>query len=345
MNCAVLIPAYEADGHLVDTVRSLTALGAGRIVVVDDGSSPACGPFFDEARALGAHVCHHDVNRGKGAALKTGIRYILDTFPDCGCVVTADADGQHAAGDVLRVASLALENPGSLVLGVRRFDGADVPWRSRAGNRITSAVFRLITGRSCPDTQTGLRGLSRDLLLPALKSEGDRYEYEMNLLMDFADRKVPFLYEPIETIYLDDNRASHFRVVRDSWLVYRRPLTFALAAGASTLVDLGAFWLLGKLLGDGRARVFAASVMARLLSGGVNFFLNKKVTFRSRGDTKKESLRYLILFLAVMLVSGGTVALLSRLPVPTVLIKIVVDVLLFAANYIIERKWVFRRED
>ena len=134
-------------------------------------------------------------------------------------------------------------------------------------------------------------------------------------------------------------------MVRDSWLVYRRPLTFALAAGASTLVDLGAFWLLGKLLGDGRARVFAASVMARLLSGGVNFFLNKKVTFRSRGDTKKESLRYLILFLAVMLVSGGTVALLSRLPVPTVLIKIVVDVLLFAANYIIERKWVFRRED
>ncbi len=345
MEFAVLIPAYEADGHLVDTVRSLLALGAGDIVVVDDGSSEKCGVFFSEAEALGARICRHGVNRGKGAAIKTGIRYILDTFPDCRAVVTADADGQHAAADILRVAGLALENPDSLVLGTREFGGENVPWKSRAGNRITSAVFKLITGRSCPDTQTGLRGLPRSLLPLALQSEGDRYEYEMNMLMDFAERKIPFLCEPIETIYLDDNRASHFRVVRDSYLVYRRPVTFALAAGASTLVDLGAFWLLERLLGEGELRVFAAGVTARLISGGLNFYLNKKVTFRSHGDTKKESLRYLVLFLSVMLISGGTVAVLSRLPVPTVLIKIVVDCILFAANYVIERKWVFRRED
>lgn len=341
----MLIPAYEADGHLVETVRGLLALGAGDVVVVDDGSSEKCGVFFSEAEALGARICRHGVNRGKGAAIKTGLRFIEESMPYCRAVVTADADGQHAAPDILRVAGLALEHPGSLVLGVREFGGKTVPWRSRAGNRITSAVFRLITGRSCPDTQTGLRGLSRDLIPLALRAEGDRYEYEMNMLLDFAQRRIPFLYEPIETIYLDDNRASHFRVVRDSYLVYRRPVTFALAAGASALVDLGAFWLLGKLLGQGEVRVFAAGVTARLLSGGLNFFLNKKVTFRSHGNTKKESLRYLILFLSVMLISGGAVAVLSRLPVPTVLIKIVVDCALFIFNYVIERKWVFRRED
>ncbi len=342
-NVAVLIPAYQPDELLVRTVSGLLENGAGRVVVVDDGSDSACRKVFDSVEAMGVHVCRHPRNRGKGAALKTGIAWIRENVPDCLGVVTADADGQHAPADVLRVAELTYENPGSLILGVRDFSGETVPWRSRAGNRITSLVFRWMTGIRCGDTQTGLRGIPAALFNMAEAGEGERYEYEINFLLDAAEAKVPFVMEPIQTIYLDDNRASHFRVVRDSYLVYRRPLTFALVAAASALADLGAFWLLSALFPEGRRWVFAATVAARLLSGALNFFLNKRVTFRSRGDTGGQSLRYLCLFLAVMLVSGGTVAALSRLPVPTVLIKVVVDGVLFVVNYIVERKWVFKK--
>lgn len=343
---AVLIPAYEPDGHLLETVQGLLALPIDfMVLVVDDGSSPSCGTYFDALASLGVPVLHHDHNRGKGAAIKTGIRYISEQFPGCEAAITADADGQHAPEDIRRVAERALQSKNSLVLGVRDFSRENVPRNSCLGNRITSAVFRLLTHISCPDTQTGLRGIPAALFPMALAAEGERYEYEMNFLLDAAEQKCPFDMVPIETIYLDGNRSSHFRVVRDSFLIYRRPVTFLLGAVLSTLTDLGAFYILLRFaFQNDRTQTFFASVLARLLSGCVNFVFNKKVTFRSNGNTGKESLRYLCLFLVVMLLSANAVALLSWFPVPPLLVKAVVDSLLFIANYIIERRWVFRRD-
>lgn len=339
---AVLIPAYEPNEYLLDTAKDLLAVAP--IVVVDDGSSPSCAAYFDQLEALGVCVCHHDRNRGKGAALKTGIRYIAEHLPDCAGIVTADADGQHAPADIRRVAERTVQAGDALVLGVRDLNQAHVPKNSSLGNRITSKVFRLITRIDCPDTQTGLRGIPAALFPLALAAEGDRYEYEMNFLLDAAGQKFKFDMLPIQTIYLDDNRASHFRVVRDSFLIYRRPFTFLLGALLSTLVDLTAFSLLLRFLFHGdRSHVFLASVLARVLSGCVNFVFNKRLTFRSEGNSLRESLRYLCLFLVVMLVSSKGAALLSWLPLPMVLIKAVVDTLLFVGNYFIERKWVFRK--
>lgn len=343
---AVLIPAYEPDEHLLETVRGLQALPLDcMVVVVDDGSSPSCGTYFDALGALGVPVLRHDHNRGKGAAIKTGIQYLAEQVPGCAAVVTADADGQHAPEDIRRVAERALQSNHSLVLGVRDFSQENVPRNSFLGNRITSAVFRLLTHIDCPDTQTGLRGIPAALFPLALSAEGERYEYEMNFLLDAAEQKCPFDMIPIETIYIDSNRASHFRVVQDSLLIYRRPITFLLGAVLSTLTDLGAFYLLLRFaFQNDRTQTFFASVLARLLSGCVNFIFNKKVTFRSKGNTGRESLRYLCLFLVVMLLSANAVALLSWVPVPPVLIKAAVDSLLFLANYIIERRWVFRKD-
>lgn len=341
---AVLIPAYEPDGRLPETVRALLEAGSGPVVVVDDGSSPACAACFDALEALGVPVCRHARNLGKGVAIKTGVRYVLEHFPNCKGVVTADADGQHSPEDIRRVAERTAREGAFLVLGVRDFSQENVPWRSFMGNRITSGVFRAITRVRCPDTQTGLRGIPAALFPLALAAEGDRYEYEMNVLLDAAGRRLPFDMVPIRTIYLDGNQSSHFRVVRDSFLIYRRPAMFLLGAAASALVDLAAFSLFLRFLFRGdRSRLFAATVLARLLSGCVNFLFNKRFTFRSRGSAARESGRYLCLFLATMLVSGAGVAALGRLPVPALVIKIAVDSLLFLVNYIVERKWVFRR--
>lgn len=342
---AVLIPAYEPDEHLTETVRALLAVHDGPVVVVDDGSSPSRAACFETLEPLGVLVLHHDRNRGKGAAIKTGFRYILERFPDCKAVVTADADGQHAPEDICRAARRTLRDGDALVLGVRDFRQEGVPRNSRLGNRVTSAVFRLITRVRCPDTQTGLRGIPAALFDLALSAEGERYEYEMNFLLDAAGQKFKFDMIPIRTIYIDSNRASHFRILRDSFLIYRRPVMFLLGALASSLVDLGAFYIFLRFLFRGdRAYAFSASVMARILSGCVNFIFNKKLTFRSSGNSARESARYLCLFLTVMLVSGKAVALLSRLaaPVPVLLIKAAVDLLLFAVNYFVERRWVFQ---
>lgn len=344
-NIAILIPAYEPDEQLLKTVEALSAMGTGPIVVVDDGSSPSCAECFRILESIGTAVCHHNQNMGKGAAIKTGVRYISEQFPDCAGIVTADADGQHSPEDIRRVAERTVRAKNSLVLGVRDFGQENVPRNSFLGNRITSLVFRIITHVSCPDTQTGLRGIPAALFPMALAAEGNRYEYEMNFLLDAAGQKFEFDMVPIQTIYIDNNRASHFRVVRDSFLIYRRPVTFLLGAMVSSLVDLGAFYLfLRFFFQNDRSYSFLVSVLARILSGCVNFLFNKKLTFRSKGNSVRESIRYLCLFLAVMLVSSEGVALLSWIPVPILLIKAVVDSCLFIVNYIVERRWVFRKD-
>ena len=341
----ILIPAYEPDEQLLKTVKGLLSEGLGPIVVVNDGSSPSSKSCFDDLDALGVSVCHHSRNIGKGAAIKTGIRYITEHFDGCRGVVTADADGQHSIKDICRVAQQTGMVKNTLILGVRDFSHKTVPWNSYAGNRITSLIFRAITHISCPDTQTGLRGIPSELFSMALAAEGDRYEYEMNFLLDVAEHKCGIDTVPIRTIYIDDNKSSHFRIVRDSFLIYRRPITFLLWSVSSSLVDLAAFYFfIHFLFQDDRAFLFYASVLARIISGCVNFILNKKLTFRSKGNTLKESGRYLCLFLAVMLVSSTALALLGRLPIPALPLKIVVDTLLFIVNYLVQRKWVFRKD-
>lgn len=339
----VLIPAYEPDEKLLRLVEEGLAAGIRRFLVVDDGSSPSCGVWFQRLEALGVPVCRHDQNRGKGEAIKTGLRYILKTWPQCPGVVTADADGQHAIADILKLLQALPDCPEGLLLGTRDFSNPDTPFNSRMGNRITSSVFRLLTGKRCPDTQTGLRGIPAALFPLALEAEGSRYEYEMNFLLEAAWQGRELRTVPISTIYLDGNRSSHFRVVRDSFLIYRRPLTLVLVSLLSTAVDFGVFYLvLWLFLAGDPARAMAAAVPARLLSGTINFIGNKVFTFRSQGKALPELLRYLVLFFVMMFLSGNLVALLSVLPVPVLLIKALVDILLFVCNYLVEHKWVFK---
>ncbi|MBR2838583.1 MAG: glycosyltransferase family 2 protein [Kiritimatiellae bacterium] len=211
----IVIPAFEPGDGLVGLVRRLLP-DFGGVVVVDDGSRASREPF----RELGAaRVLVHPENRGKGAALKTAFAEVLGAFPDAAGVVTVDADGQHCAEDVVRVARAMTDAPSSLVLGVRTF-GAGVPLRSRIGNLWTSLAFRLLTGRSVSDTQSGLRGIPLGMLPRLLRIPGERYEYEIRMLVDCAVRGE-VVQVPISTVYLDGNRASHFRPLADSLLTQR----------------------------------------------------------------------------------------------------------------------------
>ena len=332
----ILIPAYEPDLRLVQLVRELRAAAPdARLLLIDDGSGRRYDGVFEVAAAAGAVVLRHPVNRGKGAALKRGFAWAIENAPGSP-VVCADGDGQHTPRDILRVA--AEVQPGTMVLGGRRFTGR-VPQRSRWGNAISRRVFRLATGLAVHDTQTGLRGYSADLLAWLTRVEGARFEYESNLLFEARPAGVRVREVPIDTIYLDGNSGSHFRPVRDSARIYAPLLRYGGASSASAILDwagvLGLVALTGNLL--------LAVVAARLASAAVNFRLNRGVVFRDAGDPLVAARRYAVLAAAVLGINYTALWALTSAGAALAPAKLVVEVLLSCAAFVVQRRLVFRR--
>lgn len=221
MNTAIIIPAYNPDDSLPDYISQLRQQGDYRIIVVNDGSAFRSLTVFDSIRKMkGCTVLTHERNQGKGAALKTAFRHVLDQCGHVTHVVTADADGQHAVGDVIRVMVETEKSMRGLVFGVRDFIHPDIPARSLFGNRMTSRLFRMLFGRRLHDTQTGLRGIPRRDLHWLMTIRGDRYDYEMNMLIHAVREDVDIREVTIETIYLDHNASSHYRPVLDSIRIF-----------------------------------------------------------------------------------------------------------------------------
>lgn len=214
----VLLPVYQPGGHLPTLLSDLREAAPGcRAVIVDDGSGPAAGAVLQQAENLGGTVLRHPANRGKGIALKTGFRYAAERHPGLD-VICADADGQHSVADILRVAE-RVRATGHTVLGVRRL-AEDVPLRSRVGNTVTEALFRAATGRRVHDTQTGLRAYPGNQLGWLLTVPGERFEYEMNILLGAARAGQRIEQVEITTTYLNDNASSHFSALSDSARIY-----------------------------------------------------------------------------------------------------------------------------
>lgn len=345
----VIVPSYQPDEKLERVVCGLEEMGFDDIIVVDDGSSPEKKSFFpkpEEHPAMTLLV--HPVNRGKGAALKTAFEYFLKNREGRAGVVTADGDAQHRPEDILSCSERMLSEGDKLVLGVRDFSLPHVPKRSRRGNRITSTVFLVLCGLKISDTQTGLRAIPAKHLPSLLLVDGDRYEYETNMLLAMKSNGISYCEEKIETVYIEENQTSHFRPVRDSIRIYSLILKYVFSSGAATLIDLAAFYLLIKFLAPhlGFAEELICTAIARAVSSLSNFALNRKMVFHSRESVGKTLLKYYALAIPVMLISGGSVTLLSTLfsasaPWLVTVIKVIVDTALYFINFRIQREWVF----
>lgn len=359
---AVVIPAYKPDDRLPPYVRALCDAGFGKIVVVDDGSGAEYDALFDAIQPSGAvEIIRYAPNAGKGEALRRGMRYIDEQCPQCAYIITADSDGQHTVTDVERMAQSLAEDDTGLLLGTRNFSGRDVPPKSRMGNRITSLVFMLLYGRWVGDTQTGLRGFKRALLPTMLNVRGDRYEYEMNMLIEMAGLKLPIRALPIETVYENQNKGSHFRPLQDSARIYRVIFSgffrFISASAVCFLIDYGLYLLFNNLLKGGapgldadirvlmftiQPRIATATILARLCSGTANFMLNRKFVFNSKQAMHTSFLRYVAVSVLIMLMSAWlTSAVHIWLNWSDNTAKIPVDILLFFLSYYLQRKWVF----
>ncbi|QIM21675.1 glycosyltransferase family 2 protein [Phycicoccus sp. HDW14] len=333
----VLVPAFEPDGRLVALVRDLRAARPDlHVLVVDDGSGPACAEVFADATATGAVVVHHDVNRGKGRALKTGFREAATRWPGED-VVCADSDGQHTPDDVLAVAARVAGSRRAMVLGVRQFSGP-VPSRSRFGNAVTRRLFVLTTGIDLSDTQTGLRAYPAEMLGWLCEVEGERFEYELELLLRAHGAGHAVVEVPIRTVYLDGNSSSHFRPVRDSLRVYAPMARFAASSLVAAAVDYTLLVLLHVLTGS----LLLSVVGARVASATVNYRTNRHFVF-GRGSST-SALRYAGLVAVVLAANAALMhVLVVGLGLALLVGKVLTEALLLAVSYTVQRRFVFGR--
>jgi len=344
MNIAILIPAYEPDEQLTDVVASLLRQCDARIIIVNDGSGEAYLPVFN-ALALLEHVkvLTHAHNQGKGRALKTAIDHCLVAGDIDGCV-TVDADGQHRPEDVLRMIAALRETPGDLILGSRDFDFNNVPLRSMLGNKITRFCTRFIVGQEITDTQTGLRAFAKDAMIRYAGVPGERYEFEMNMLLYAKRFNIKIREIRIETVYLDDNSSSHFNPLLDSIRIYRQIFAFGFSSIASAVLDWGLFSLGLIVFAKLSEPILLATFAARVVSLNFNFVMNRKLVFRSDSGWKKQALEYYILAAFQMLASGFLVRSGAAVLIfPVLLIKICVDLGLFVLSYQIQKALIFKK--
>lgn len=366
---SVILPSYKPDEKLIDTVISLENAGFEDIIVVDDGGGEKYNSYFDELRShSGCTVLVHEINRGKGAALKTAMKWYSENRDGLG-VVTADGDGQHCAGDILAVCE-EMRKTNAVVLGVRDFSAPDVPWRSRFGNRCTSAVFKIFVRLHISDTQTGLRAIPSSLISLMLAVSGDRYEYETNVLLQLRKSNLTYSEVKITTVYIDDNATSHFRPFRDSAKIYLLifkylfTLAFIRFLGSSmicyaldwVLFTLMHYWLIKHF---GETSILATAVpmvSARIVSSFLNFCINRRIFDRGDGNVGWVMCKYYILAVCLLLTSTLSVHFislgLSSLTQITEcinaewlqpLLKLPVDFLLYIVSYNIQKKIVFKK--
>ena len=376
-----LIPAYKPNIQLLEFVKGIEENGMDCLIVNDGSGEEYLSLFHKIERETEARVLFFPENRGKGVALKAGLEYLQKENAGLQgdfTLITLDADGQHLLKDALNLLSVAEEKKDTLILGSRT-QSKDSPLRSRIGNGITKEVFNLCTGVEVKDTQTGMRAFSGKMIPEMLDIPGERYEYEMNVLLYLAKEGVPMEEVPIETVYINDNAESHFDTVKDSYRIYKQILKFS----ASSLVSFLADFLLYSFFFLITGGLFVSNFLARVISLHLNFFINKNVVFSADGQEEKESLgatgikreesgkgaktqenkklwnlsawktikkeEYLsylglaaFIFLINSFILSGIVGSLGMNPY---LAKILTEGLLFCLSYFVQKKWIFGKKN
>ncbi len=341
----ILIPAYKPNSTCLRTIKELIVSGFSNIVVVNDGSGEEFASFFDKVQQLlEVNVLHHAVNQGKGRALKTGFHYILNERQFIQKVITVDADGQHRTKDICALYDASDNNDG-ILLGVRDFSQDNIPFRSRFGNKLTRNLFRYTTGLAVTDTQTGLRLFFRKHFKWLLSVNGEAFDYELNMLAQTKNAGIPVHEVKIETVYVNNNESSHFQPIQSSLQIYKIFIKFAISGFASFGIDLALFALFIWLWKDNAPHLYIifATCLARFISASFNYFINRKKVFK-KGD-ERSFIKYLILAGMIMSLSAGLVHYLFFLTGRgEMIIKGVVDSLLFLVGFVVQREWVFNKK-
>lgn len=336
MKKIALIPAYEPDKKLIELSKELCDKDFS-CIIVDDGSGENYENIFNQCKNY-AHIISYQKNIGKGYALKTGLNYIRNKFTDY-VVVTVDSDGQHKIEDAEKLAVYAMNNKSTLLLGMRK-RSKETPLRSRIGNSLTRIIYRLSTHLDIYDTQTGLRAFSENLVEEMLKIDGNKYEYEMNVLLNFARNNIEIKEIEIQTIYIENNKSSHFNVIKDSIKIYKEIIKFSLSSISSFTIDYVLYSIFAILFNN----VILSNILARIISSNYNFFINKFIVFKSDKSIVKSYISYFLLVI-IMLVLNTIILnfLVNFMGINKYVAKVITEVTLFTVNWLVQKKIVFKK--
>lgn len=352
INNAVVIPALNPMPNLIKLVYELVKLGVPQVIVVNDGSDSSFNDIFNELENIhNCTVLTHKNNRGKGRALKTAFAHVIKYYPNLDGVVTADADGQHLVEDIYRICEKITHKQGTIILGVRDFN--KMPKRSYAGNIIASRIFQIVYNSKLEDTQTGLRGIPLSELKWMVETKGERYDYEINMLIKAKNRNLSFSTIPINTLYFDNNSGTHYSTLRDSILIFMRLISGLVWYSGLTIIsgfiDVIGFFLLNSIILitlPPSIRIFISTVIARITSSICNYIMNRNIMFANTNKSENSVIRYYILFTCLIASSYVMVYTTSLFwKVNESIIKLIVDIVLGFFSYQVQLRWVFPKEE
>ncbi len=343
----IIIPVFEPDEKLLKLLAELSSSYFGDIIIINDGSSREYDYYFDEAEnTYNCVILKHSVNQGKGRALKTAFNYVLNKREDLIGIITVDSDGQHKVHDIEKCCKTLCENPEKLIMGCRNFlnKNSNIPFRSKFGNIMTHIVLKIFCGINLSDTQTGLRGFSKDLAKTFMKTKGERFEYEMNMVLDANENKIEIMEVPIETVYIEENKTSHFNPLLDSIRIYAVFGKFILSSISSFLIDIILFTILVSCLKNLiSSYIFIATYIARIVSAFFNYSMNKSKVFKNNTKGWKTLIKYAVLCVIQVTLSAFLTSYLFNLThVNVTMIKVITDVILFLISFRLQREWVFK---
>lgn len=342
MNNIIIITSYRPDYQLIHLADGLFNLGFDNLIIADDGSGAGYSEIYSLLSSKGAHIIRHETNTGKGASVKDALTYVIKSFPDAGGVVIADGDGQHLPSDIKKISDRLSEAGDAIVLGVRNLKSKAVPLSVRNRNRFSSLMYHMDTGKRLADSQTGLRGIPHRLIPFAASVSGSRFEYEANLLKEASLRSIPFITVGITTVFPKGN-TSYYRPVADTARFFKATFKFFTSSFSCSVLDIILFTVFSAVFAQRAAHsIFAATILARIISGTVNFTLNRRFIFSNNGRIKKQLTKFFTFFVIQMLLSSSLVSLFSVVPLPLAIIKALVDIGLFFLNYTVQKRWIFR---
>ncbi|MDO4466047.1 MAG: bifunctional glycosyltransferase family 2/GtrA family protein [Bacillota bacterium] len=338
----LVIPAYNPDAHLSSLLNDLLYKWEGPIVVVDDGSEDKS--YLRSIQKSNVHLLEHYVNLGKGRSIKNAINYSLITYKDIMGFVLADCDGKFSYKDILKVAYTLSMHPNHLILGARDMNSPNWPSSLRWGNKIFTQVMNFTFDLSIHDSQSGLRGIPKEYAATCLNLPGDRYEFDTNVLLSSKKAKIDIKEVAIETNFLEgDAEDTHFKPFKDTLEIASAIIKFAASSGACSVLDLFLYSFFCTGIFTGKYSILLATVTARIVSSTLNYLINRKMVFDADHTDFKTKEKYFLLVVGIMISSAILVSLLtSIIPLPSLIIKLLVDFLLWFANYYFQRTWVFK---
>lgn len=343
----VVIPSYEPDDRIIELCKDLKKNNLTNVLIINDGSGPKYDYIFQKIEDdFNYKIIKHVVNLGKGRALKTAFNYLLSTQSISGCV-TVDSDGQHKVSDIKKCIKEFQKNQKCLILGVRDFSGDNVPRKSKMGNNITKRIFKLFCGLKISDTQTGLRVIPADYMKELITVNGERFEFETNMLLENKGR-YPIKEVKIETIYdSKENHSTHFNPIVDSFKIYKNIfkvfVKYIFSSVSSFILDILLFTLFVSIFKENKDYIAIATILARVVSSMYNYLINYKFVFKSNNSKKSTLIKYFSLVIFQMILSATFVTLfVDLLKINETIVKIVVDSILFFLSFFVQRLFIFK---